>query len=173
MGGKATSPRIQTLISKDDKAWVDKYKPKDETVSKFVASLIAEAIAERQRLQKIGASSGDGVKLAAVDAASKVEELNNLCTFFGQNLKQVLKENLDGTQFEDGLLYEAFVLDGVMPDAPTPTDPVELAKSKGWSHQVVAKKAERLPSDDAQTLRLKLLQQVLDQQNKVIEQLQE
>ena len=70
MGGKATLPRLQTLISKDDKAWVDKYKPKDETVSKFVASLIAEAITERQRLQKIGARRGDEVQLVAVDAAS-------------------------------------------------------------------------------------------------------
>ena len=134
MGGKATLPRIQTLISKADKAWVDKYKPNDETVSKFVASLIAEAITERQRLQKIGARRGDEVELAAVDAASKVEELNNLCSFFGQNLKQVLKQNLDGTQFEDVLLYEAFVLDGVVPDGPSPTttDPLlELAQAKG------------------------------------------
>ena len=70
MGGMATLPRIQNLISMDDKAWVDKYKPKDETVSKFVASLIAEAITERQRLQKIDARRGEGAQLAAVDAAS-------------------------------------------------------------------------------------------------------
>ena len=60
--------------------------------------------------------------------------MNNLCSFFGQNLKQVLKQNLDGTQFEDVLLYEAFVLDGVVPDglAPTTTDPLlELAQAKG------------------------------------------
>ena len=168
--GQATAPRVQALISTSDNEWIKKHKPKGETVSKFVASLIAEAINDKERRKKIGAESGDAIHNLVVDIAAQLEDLNNLCRYYNRQLKDDIRHHLDGTQFEDGLLYDAFVLNSSAPAVPTSTEApktitgaIEAAKKKGFTHQVVAKKAEQLPSDDAETLRLKLLGEVLEQ----------
>ena len=77
--GQATAPRVQALISNSDNYWIKKHKPKDETVSKFVASLIAGVISDKERRKKIGAETGVAIKNMAVELAAQLEELNNLC----------------------------------------------------------------------------------------------
>ena len=79
----------------------------------------------------------------------------------------------DGTGFEDGTLYNLLIKDSSVPELPQPTErhpytsviasAVEKVKEKGMTQEVVAKKADPLPTSDAETLRLKLLERVLDQ----------
>jgi hypothetical protein len=159
--GQATAPRVQALISNDDDAWIKKNKPKGMTTSKFVASLVAEAIVERERRRKIGAGTGDAIHNRVIECASCLEELQNLCQYFNRKLKDDIKHHLDGTQFEDQLLYNAFVLDSSAPAAPTPTEApkdikgaIEAAKKKGFTHQVVAKNVEPLPKSLEEHLRV-------------------
>ena len=164
--GQATAPRVQALISASDNDWIKKHKPKGETVSKFVASLIAEAIVDKERRKKIGAESGDAIRNTVIDIAAQLEELNNLCHYYNRKLKDDIRHHLDGTQYEDGILYEAFIKDSSVPALPSDVSSVpvdELAKAHGYTSQTVMKKAAPLPADDAQTLKLKLMQELMEQ----------
>lgn len=137
--GQATAPRVQALISTSDNEWIKKHKPKGETVSKFVASLIAEAIHDKERRKKIGAVSGEAIHNLVIECAAQVEELNNLCQFYNRPLKEDIRHHLDGTQFEDGLFYDAFIKDSPLAAAPvavqvskTSQDSDQAAKRSGF-----------------------------------------
>lgn len=173
--GKATAPRVQALISTGDNAWIEKHKPKGQTVSKFVASLIAEAIDDKERRKKIGAESGDAVRDLVLECAAQLEGLNNLCRFYNRTLKEDIRHYLDGTQFEDGLLYEAFIKDASLPkqdiklvstpSAPEPkaSDDQVLDLIKGLSFEAKLQKmqiAEDINVEQAEAQLTELRQQI-------------
>ena len=143
--GQATAPRVQALISNDDDAWIKKNKPKGMTTSKFVASLVAEAIVDKERRRKIGAGTNDAIHNLVIECASCLEELQNLCQYFNRKLKDDIKHHLDGTQFQDRLLYNAFVLSTSVPEAhKTITGAIETYKEEGLIPEV---KDTKEPSD--------------------------